>query len=211
MPRGPDLAHKATLLDRATNYLLAHGLTSVSLRDLAEATGVSSRMLVHHFGSKEHLLVDALGEARRRQRTAFEARLKAQLGRPYAEVVADAWRWMNTDEAAPYLRLFGELHALATAPESPYAEFARHSVTDWLPTLEAGFLADGDQPAQAQRLATLTLAVTRGLLLDRNALEDRVRVNDAQAFFVQLLSRHRSQHQGAQPSAATGDTTTRSS
>lgn len=192
VPRSPDLAHKAALLGRATDYLLTHGLTTVSLRDLAEATGVSSRMLVHHFGSKEHLLVEALGEARCRQRTAFEARLKAQPGRPYADVVANAWRWMGTEEAGPYLRLFGELHALATTPESPYADFARHSVVDWLPALEDGFLADGAQPAQAQRLATLTLAVTRGLLLDRNALEDRARVDDAHALFVQLLTSHRS-------------------
>lgn len=103
--------------------------------------------------------------------------------------------------------------------ESPYADFARHSVIDWLPALEDGFLADGDQPAQAQRLATLTLAVTRGLLLDRNATEDRARVDGAQALFVQLLTSHGSQRrqaadiqtspsQGAQPSAATsGDTT----
>lgn len=197
VPRSPDLAHRATLLDRATDYLLTHGLTTVSLRDLAEATGVSSRMLVHHFGSKEHLLVEALGEARCRQRTAFEARLKAQPGRPYANVVADAWRWMGTEEAGPYLRLFGELHALATTPESPYADFARRSVVDWLPALEDGFLADGAQPAQAQRLATLTLAVTRGLLLDRNATEDRARVDDAQALFVQLLTSHRSQRRQA--------------
>lgn len=185
--RGPDLVQKATLLARATDHLLAHGLTTVSLRELAGATGASSRMLVHHFGSKQHLLISALGEARRRQRAAFEGHLKGQPGQPYATVLADAWRWLRTDEAGPYLRLFGELHALAQSPESPYADFARRSVVDWLPVLEDGFLADGAQPAQAQQLATLTLAVIRGLLQDVNALQDHARVDEAHALFVELL------------------------
>jgi len=175
------------LLARATDHLLAHGLTSVSLRQLAEVTGASSRMLVHHFGSKQGLLLSALGEARRRQRAAFEAHLKGQPGRPYARVIADAWRWLSTEEPRPFLRLFGELQALAGVPESPYADFARRSIVDWLPVVQAGFLADGAQPADAQQLATLTIAVIRGLLQDRNAVQDEARVDDAHALFVELL------------------------
>ena len=130
MPRAPDLAHRTALLDAAADHLLAHGLTTVSLRDLADATGASSRMLVHHFGSKERLLTSALAAARRRQRAAFEDRLRAQPGQPYPTVIANAWRWLGTEEAQPYLRLFGELHALARQPASPYADFAQRSVLD---------------------------------------------------------------------------------
>lgn len=191
MPRAPDLAHRAALLDAATDHLLAHGLTRVSLRDLADATGVSSRMLVHHFGSKEHLLTRALAEARRRQRAAFEDRLRARPGQPYPTVLADAWRWLGTGAAQPYLRLFGELHALARQPGSPYADFAQRSVLDWLPLLEEGFLADGADPVDARRSATLTLAVIRGLLMDLHALEDADRVDTAHELFTELLHRRR--------------------
>jgi AcrR family transcriptional regulator len=187
VPRAPDLARRRTLLEAAADHLLTHGLTGVSLRQLADATGASSRMLVHHFGSKERLLAGALGEARRRQRAAFEDRLRAQPGRPYPTVIADAWRWLGTDEAQPYLRLFGELHALARQPQSPYADFARRSVLDWLPVLEEGFLADGAEPIEARRSATLTLAVIRGLLLDLHALEDTDRVDAAHELFIELL------------------------
>jgi AcrR family transcriptional regulator len=187
VPRTPDIAHKAALLDAATDHLLAHGLTRVSLRELAETTGASSRMLVHHFGSKEGLLTSALAAARRRQRAAFEDRLRAQPGRPYPTVIANAWRWLGTEEAQPYLRLFGELHALARQPGSPYADFAQQSVLDWLPVIEEGFLADGAEPAEAARSATLTLAVIRGLLLDLHALEDTERVDDAHELFIELL------------------------
>jgi AcrR family transcriptional regulator len=189
VPRAPDLAHRKALLEAAADHLLAHGLTSVSLRQLADATGASSRMLVHHFGSKRDLLASALGEARRRQRAAFEDRLRARPGEPYSTVIADAWGWLRTEEAQPYLRLFGELHALARHPGSPYAEFAQRSVLDWLPILEDGFLADGADPVEARRSATLTLAVIRGLLLDLHALEDTDRVDAAHELFIELLGR----------------------
>jgi AcrR family transcriptional regulator len=187
VPRTRDLAHRQALLGAATDYLLAHGLTGVSLRELADATGVSSRMLVHHFGSKEGLLTSALGEARRRQRTTLEERLQPKPGQPYVTVIADAWRWLRAEEAQPYLRLFGELHALARQPHSPWADFAQRSVLDWRPAIEAGFLADGAEPAEARRSATLTLAVIRGLLLDLHALDDPERVDAAHELFVQLL------------------------
>lgn len=187
MPRTPDLPRRKALLDAATDHLLAHGLARVSLRQLADATGASSRMLVHHFGSKDGLLTSALGEARRRQRAAFENRLRLRPGRPYPRVLADAWRWFSSEEAQPYLRLFGELHALARQPASPYAEFAQRSVLDWLPVLEEGFLADGAGSAEARRSATLTLAVIRGLFMDLHALEDTDRVNAAHELFTELL------------------------
>jgi hypothetical protein len=102
-------------------------------------------------------------------------------------VIAHAWRWLSTEEAQPYLRLFGELHALARQPASPYADFAQRSVLDWLPVFEEGFLADGADPSEARRSATLTLAVIRGLLLDLHALKDTDRVDAAHELFIELL------------------------
>jgi hypothetical protein len=68
-----------------------------------------------------------------------------------------------------------------------YADFAQRSVLDWLPILEDGFLADGAEPVEARRSATLTLAVIRGLLLDLHALEDTDRIDAAHELFVELL------------------------
>ena len=133
------------------------------------------------------LLSCALREARSRQREAFEARLASQDGRPYADVLADAWHWLAGEEARPYLRLFGQLYALAGAPDSPHAEFLRAAVLDWLPTIEAGFVADGVEPAAARELSTLTLAVIRGLLQDANSIGDRQRVGAAFDRYASLL------------------------
>lgn len=190
MARTIDHVRRHAIVDRAADHLLERGLVAVSLRELATAVGVSPRMLVHHFGSREQLLSRALREARSRQRAAFEARLAPQPGRRYADVLADAWRWFASDEAQPYLRLFGQLHALAGAPGSPHAEFLRESVLDWMPILEAGFGADGVDRATARELATVTLAVVRGLLQDLTATGDRQRASAAFDRYAFLLDSH---------------------
>lgn len=187
MPRAVDHRRRHAIVERAADHLLEHGVVAVSLRDLATAVGVSPRMLVHHFGSRERLLACALREARSRQREAFEARLASQHGRRYADVLADAWRWLAGEEAQPYLRLFGQLYALAGAPDSPHGEFLREAVLDWLPTIDAGFVADGVEPATARELSTLTLAVIRGLLQDVSAIGDQERVGAAFDRYASLL------------------------
>jgi AcrR family transcriptional regulator len=187
MPRTVDYQRRAAIVQRAADHLLERGVVAVSLRELAAAVGVSPRMLVHHFGSREKLVSAAVREARSRQREAFEARLAPHPGRPYADVLTDAWRWFASDEAQPYLRLFAQVYALAQAPDSPHAEFLRESVLDWLPTIEHGFAADGVDPATARELATLTIAVLRGLLQDANAIGDQKRVLAAFQRYAALL------------------------
>ena len=187
MPRSVDHRRRQAIVERAADHLLERGVVAVSLRELATAVDVSPRMLVHHFGSREQLLSCALRAARTRQREAFEARLAPQEGRPYADVLADAWRWFAGEEAQPYLRLFGQLYALAGAPDSPHADFLREAVLDWLPAIEAGFVADGVDSATARELSTLTLAVVRGLLQDANTIGDRQRVGAAFDRYASLL------------------------
>jgi AcrR family transcriptional regulator len=187
LARTVDHQRRKAIVQRATDHLLERGVVAVSLRELADAVGVSPRMLVHHFGSREQLVSAAVREARSRQREAFEARLAPQPGRPYSAVLTDAWRWFATDEARPYLRLFGQLYALAQAPDSPHADFLRESVLDWLPTVEHGFAADGTDPGTARELSTLTVAVIRGLLQDATATGDQKRVSAAFERYAALL------------------------
>ena len=169
-------------------YLLEHGRLDVSLRELAAAVDVSPRMLVHHFGSRDELVSRARQGARSRQRAAFEARLAPQAGRPYADVLTDAWAWFTSEEAQPYMRLFGQLYALAGAPGSRFAGFLRESVVDWIPLLEAGFAADGVALDAARELATLTVGVIRALLQDSGATGDEERVSAAFNRYASLLS-----------------------
>ncbi len=67
-------ARQLELLERAYDYVLQHGLTSLSLRPLAQAIGSSPRVLLFLFGSKEGLL--------RRFRTQDRGRLAGIAGHP---------------------------------------------------------------------------------------------------------------------------------
>ena len=73
MARPIDHDRKQALRGAAGDYLLRHGLSAFSLRPLGEALGTSARMLVHHFGSRENLLREALGAIRERESADFEA------------------------------------------------------------------------------------------------------------------------------------------
>ena len=59
---------KDQLIDRAIDYLLKNGLAGLSLRPLAAGIGTSARLLVLHFGSKEGLIEEVLGEVQERLR-----------------------------------------------------------------------------------------------------------------------------------------------
>jgi len=63
MGRHPDPQRRAKLLDEVVGYLGQHGLAGVSLRPVARELGVSVNALVHHFGSKDELVVAALRRA----------------------------------------------------------------------------------------------------------------------------------------------------
>ena len=62
---------------------------------------------------------------------------------------------------------------------------------DWLPIVKDGFVADGLDQATALELATLTLAVVRGLLQDANAIGDQQRTSTAFRRYVSLLRLNR--------------------
>ena len=73
MARTVDYQHREAIVQRATDHLLERGVVAVSLRELAAAVGVSPRMLVHHFGSREKLVSSAVREARSDYETARQA------------------------------------------------------------------------------------------------------------------------------------------
>ena len=60
---------------------LTEGISDKSLRAIAAAAGTSHRMLIHHFGSREGLLVDVIREVEERQRTVL-AEMVAGPGHP---------------------------------------------------------------------------------------------------------------------------------
>ncbi|NYF10555.1 AcrR family transcriptional regulator [Leifsonia sp. AK011] len=172
----PEIA--SDLLDRCTDYSLANGLPD-RLEPLARAAGASARMLLYHFGTRDALLKAILQRARQRQVASFTDWLRARTNEAYTDTLARAWTEMTGPNGQPFVRMFNQLRE--SAEQSLWPDFRRIATTDWLEPLEVG-LGTINRP----ELATLVLAVIRGLLMDREATGDTARTD--RAFFEFLGS-----------------------
>jgi len=180
-PRDERRQHR--LLAQAAELLVARQSCEISLRELADALKTSSRMLVHHFGSRDALIAGALAHARSQLLDTCHAKLTEQSPRDLHGLVS-ALRTIITDPAnRPSFRLFDEVNALAQTQPDRFPGFGRASVDDWLPQFVELLRASSPDDVTAQAQATLALAVIRGLMLDDNATGDHSRIDDAFGVF----------------------------
>ncbi|OBB88576.1 TetR family transcriptional regulator [Mycobacterium colombiense] len=178
MARTPDTERRRQLLDALVAEFATGGIGDRSLREVAAAVGTSHRMLLHHFGSREDLLVAIVEDVERRQMGLLPG-----LPADPAEGFAAMWADLCRPELRESERLFFECYARAAAGEKPFARMIPGAVESWLAEVEA--VTDGPvDPA----LARLGLAVTRGLLLDLVATNDDTGVDAAAQAFIRLLA-----------------------
>ncbi|MEU6250095.1 TetR/AcrR family transcriptional regulator [Glycomyces sp. NPDC047010] len=174
-------ARRAELLEAAYAYVLAHGLTDMSLRPLAAAIGSSPRVLLFLFGSKDGLIRELLARAR-----AEELALLESFGEPVglAAAAERLWAWAAEPGHRPVLRLWTEAYARSLVePDGAWSGFAKATVDDWLAVLAAC-----DPDADEAHL-TLALAVLRGAILDLIATGDEERTGTAVRLHLDRLAR----------------------
>jgi AcrR family transcriptional regulator len=177
MARTPDSGRRRQLLDALIEEFADGGIGDRSLREVACAVGTSHRMLLHHFGSRDDLLLAVVEEVERRQMG-----LLSEIPMNPAEGFAAMWADLRRPELRRLERLFFECYARAAQGEMPFARMIPGAVNGWLSEVEA--VADGPpDPAMAR----LGLAVTRGLLLDLVATNDEPGVDAAANAFANLL------------------------
>ena len=172
MARPPDVERRRELLDALVDAFAEGGIGDRSLREVAEAVGTSHRMLLHHFSSRDELLVAIVDEVEHRQREVLR-----ELPTEPAAGFAAMWADVRRPELRPFERLFFECYARGAQSEQPYACMLPGAVDDWL--AEIGESA----------LARLGLAVIRGLLLDLVGTDDDAGVEAAAQAFADLLRR----------------------
>jgi AcrR family transcriptional regulator len=176
MARPPDLERRRQLLDAVVAEFAARGIGDRSLRDVAAAVGTSHRMLLHHFGSRNELLLAIVGEVERRQMLMMSG-----LPAEPAEAIGAMWANLRRPELRQFERLFFECYARGAQGEAPFSRMLPGAVDDWL----TGDAAQAIDPATMR----LGLAVARGLLLDLVATDDRDGVDAAAAAFAELVRR----------------------
>lgn len=167
------------ILDACVDHALEHGLPD-RLEPLVAASGTSARMLIYHFGTRDALLRETLRRARRRQRDFFGELVSPRPGEPYPSTLRHAWRVMTGPAGRPYLTMFGRLRE--NAEQQLWPGFGRESTTDWLQPFEDGLRSIG-----RPELATLVLAVVRGLIMDIETTGDVSRADRAFEDFLAAL------------------------
>ncbi|MFD6192562.1 TetR/AcrR family transcriptional regulator [Streptomyces sp. NPDC060275] len=167
------------ILDACVDHALVHGLPD-RLEPLAAASGTSARMLIYHFGTRDALLRETLRRARRRQRDFFGELVAPRPEEPYPSTLRRAWRVMTGPAGRPYLSMFGKLRE--DAEQQLWPGFRRESTTDWLRPFEDGMRSIG-----RPELATLVLAVVRGLIMDIETTGDVSRADQAFEDFLAAL------------------------
>jgi AcrR family transcriptional regulator len=175
--RPPDLERRRQLLEALIEAFAGGGIGDRSLREIAEAVGTSHRMLLHHFGSREELLLTIVDEVERRQMSTL-----SEAGTEPADAMAAMWADVRRPELRPFERLFFECYARGAQGEQPFARMVPGAVDSWL--AEVDEKADGSADPAFVRLG---LAVIRGLLLDLVATDDEEGVDAAALAFVDLL------------------------
>jgi AcrR family transcriptional regulator len=174
MARAPDLVRRQELLDAVVKECAERGIGDRSLRDIGAAVGTSHRMLLHHFGSRDDLLLAIVDEVERRQRA-----LLPELPAEPAAAMAAMWHNLRRPELRPFERLFFECYARGAQGEQPFVGMLPGAVDAWL----------ADAQAADPALVRLGLAVMRGLLLDLVGTEDHAGVDAAAQAFVDLVRR----------------------
>jgi AcrR family transcriptional regulator len=177
MPRPRDEQRRQELLSDLIDAFADGGIGGRSLRDVADALGTSHRMLLHHFGSRDELLLAIVEEVERRQAATL-----AVLPDDPADALAATWADVRRPELRPFERLFFECYARAAQGEEPFSRMLPGAVDGWLAGVD-----ERAKGAVDPALVRLSLAVVRGLLLDLVATGDDSGVDAAADRFVALL------------------------
>lgn len=158
-----DTARRAEWTAAATDYVLEHGLIGLSLRPLAAALGTSDRMLLYHFGTKDHLVADVLHTSINRS-TGHIAALS-----PSADLrtaVLDLWAATNVPPVDGCNRIYVEAAALGLLGHEPYASGVRVGNDRWMAAIVGHLIKSGVEDVRAARAAELIDAAFMGFQLD---------------------------------------------
>ena len=176
------------LLEGAMEHVAQNGVGDLSLRALAAALGTSHRMLIYHFGSREGLLIEVIRTVEQQQRDALAQMLADPDAGSPEETMRRMWKRVADPALWPNERLFFEVYAQALQG-SPHALPLLDGIVElWVEPIAQLAIAQGRDERQARTEARLGVAVTRGLLLDLLATQDREAVDAAMERYIEALS-----------------------
>jgi AcrR family transcriptional regulator len=173
---------KQDLVDRLLPFVAEHGMSDLSLRELAEGVGSSHRMLLYHFGSRAGVVAAIAAAVEQRQREVMHL-TAADVRRP-AEMIEAMWQQVSDPQLRPFIPLFFEVLASSLYRRAGTEAFLRQLIDPWVEGGEK--LADSRGWTATPSELRLGVAVVRGLLIDLAATGDLAGTTDALRRYAQL-------------------------
>ena len=178
------------LLTALTDYALDNGINALSLRQAADAVGVTHATLIRHFESKDALVREVIAKIRRDLLARIDEYAGSHVNCSTADYLLALWEWLCEPlERRQFLLLFELVgrdgrddQRRDLLPEPLFDEFLR-------PICEL-LAKDGQTPDDAEVTATAILAQIRGLQLDLVITGDRKRVDAAMTLVTSLILPH---------------------
>jgi len=154
---------KDEILAEALRAALEDGLSRLTFGSLAGRLGISDRMVVYYFPSKDDLIREVLvAMGLQLQQTLAEA-MTQQASGPL-DLVAAAWPMVSRPATDPIFAIFFEAMGLAASGRDPYHALMPDLIEAWVEWV-SGFFAGPVARRRAQ--AEASLALLDGLLLLR--------------------------------------------
>lgn len=182
------LPDRTTMLDAATDHILDVGLLDMSLRSLGRAMGVSARMLLYHFGSKEQLVAEVLDRIRQGELEEMDAAMQAvdHEGSP-SSLFERSWTQASRPASLRYVQLNAEISVLGLRAPDAFAGWRDRSRNQWTELTGRTLARRFDGGPSPAGLAYVIHTTTHGLLRDLAAGFDPATVEAGRAAFGALL------------------------
>lgn len=161
-PKG--VAKRLEILDTALEVVARVGYSATTVKELADAVGLTQNGLLYYFGSKENLFVEILKRRDEIDAATFGEERGEDIGHSYAHFVRH-----NADVPGLVQLHIGLASEATTASHPAHAYFAEKLASYRQQGADAIrlFQARGEMPAglDPEKLATLLVAVSDGLQL----------------------------------------------
>lgn len=154
---------KEEILEQALAAAFDEGLSQLTFGRLAKRLGISDRIIVYYFPTKD----DLIGEVLVSLGVQLQATLAPSFSTPaadFAELVRTAWPVLASSDADPVFALFFEAGGLAAAGREPYRTLVPQLMDGWIEW--ASDFIQGT-PARRRTEGAAAIAVLDGLLLVR--------------------------------------------
>ncbi len=180
MARLVDFERRRALLDEVVVHLSEHGLANVSLRPMAEDLGLSVNSLVHHFGTKDDLILAALRRSGIVQQQIEDRWLARRPQMSQADLLRAWWRWITASrQNLAIVRLGIEATALEATLEGLPRRVRGEQIGLWRTNIEGRLVAEGVPRELAVIEASLAKAMFTGLVVDLLATGQKARLTRA--------------------------------